>query len=258
MTRRTHRTIEVSRVVGRTFRIWFRTLPQLLLVTLLAHAPLIAAKYWLRDAGNAGDWRGAVARALPIVELFAMSAIVEAFAVLMVFQRLRGEPIDLGRSIAIGFRRIGAVLGIAAILNAPSVAANLLGGGRESGGQLAAAVAIAIANLVIALVYCVPTPVALVERCGVFASLRRSRDLTRGNRGTIFGTYIVFGIALVVFGLVAALFDFSVPAWADFAAEAAADLVVASIFCVFPIVLYHELRESKEGIGIDELAAVFD
>jgi hypothetical protein len=34
--------------------------------------------------------------------------------------------------------------------------------------------------------------------------------------------------------------------------------VASSLQCVFPIVLYHELRRTKEGFGIDELAKAFD
>jgi len=34
--------------------------------------------------------------------------------------------------------------------------------------------------------------------------------------------------------------------------------VVGSLQCVFPIVQYHELRRTKEGFGIDELAKAFD
>jgi hypothetical protein len=31
-----------------------------------------------------------------------------------------------------------------------------------------------------------------------------------------------------------------------------------SLACVFPIVLYHELRRTKEGFGAEELAKAFD
>jgi hypothetical protein len=250
--------IAVSRVVVRTFTVWVRTLPQLLVVAAIVHAPLVAVKYLLRDSAEADDWRGAIARALPIVEAHTALTIAEACVVLLVFRRLRGETIDLGRSIAVGLHRIGTVLGIAAILIAPSVLGALCDRLQLSFLRSAADFVFAVVELVIALVFCVPTPVALVERRAVAASFGRSEELTRRSRGRIFGIYVVFGLAIAVLAFVAKALDPGLRGLAWFLVDSLFDVLFTSFFCVLPIVLYHELREAKEGIGLEEIAAVFD
>jgi len=193
-----------------------------------------------------------------MVELVAASAIVEAFAVRLIFQRLRGGPIELGRSIAVGLRRRGTVFGIAAILGAPRVAQMVLDRMLARHGGLLLNLPFVVVIIVMALNFCVATPVAIVEQSGVLASLRRSRDLARDNRGEIFGLYFMIGIAVAIAGLPLRLFSFPTDSWTGFLIDAATDLGAASLYCTIPVVLYHELRETKEGIGLEELAAVFE
>jgi hypothetical protein len=113
--------------------------------------------------------------------------------------------------------------------------------------------------LVAQLVVPVAAPAAVVESRGVFASLRRSAVLTKGARGTIFGTYVIYGLIWAIpGGALSITIELMHDATKQFFARSAFDLVMSSLTCVLPIVLYHELRETREGIGIDELAAVFD
>ena len=51
-----------SAVFGRTFHVWFTALPQLLLVAVLVQAPLVALRWWTRDAAAEATLRGATAR----------------------------------------------------------------------------------------------------------------------------------------------------------------------------------------------------
>lgn len=246
-----------TRVLSRAVPLWFRTLPQLLIAVAIVHVPLATLQWLLKNGGGTAK---AVTSALGYLEIFTGSELTESFVVHLVFQRLRGAPVELGRSIAIGARRFPTILGIGLLVNLPNFAHVIL---EDSGphGSLLTFAFLAV-NLVLLLLFCVASPVAVVERLGVLASLRRSRELSRGSRSVVFGVYVIGGLMLALCGLVAGVVLHFLP-WGEsdlfeFIRDTAVAVVVASFFVVFPIVLYHDLRESKEGIGLDEIAAVFD
>jgi hypothetical protein len=216
---------------------------------------------------------------LPVIQFLAISAVGQAFAVRFVFQRLRGDRPDLGRSIAVGMKNLGVVAGIDLLLSAPQILylfiivfetktliednATGIRGGTAGIGALGAlelgSIAIALFLFVVQLVFPVAAPAAVVESRGVFASFRRSATLTKGSRSTIFGVYFIYGLILMLpAGGISFIIETMRPGASQFLARSAHDLLLASLTCVLPIVLYHELRDSKEGIGIEDLAAVFD
>jgi hypothetical protein len=279
--RRILKPLLVSRILGRTFKTWITSLPQLLVIAALVLVPFFVLHWFLLGAAG---WRKTVSDMLPMVQTLAVTSIGQAFAVRFVFQRLRGDAADLGRSIAVGRARVGTVAAIDLLLSTPLLA--YLGAllylthalirssdptlsAREMGnfaskGTGAMAIGIAsllyyVFQLVVILVFPVAAPAAVVENRGVFASLRRSAGLTQGRRTTIFGIYFVYAMAcLLPVGSLSLLIFFEMEGTGQFAARCAFDLLFASLTCVLPIVLYHELRETLEGIGIDELASVFD
>lgn len=269
--RRLVRPILASRIIGKSLRLWLSSLPQLLVVASIAWLPLFALRWVLR--GQSG-WMSTVATSLPMLQLVAVTAIGQAFAVRFIFQRLRGEPTDLARSIAVGARRFGVVIAIALLLALPQfafVAANSVyveelrsaGNSRAvatfAPEMLLATTAFLICELIVILVYPVAAPAAVVEGGGVFASLRRSAALTKGRRSTIFGIVIGFGLIAFVPAMALAVAILSMRAGvAKFLVTSAMELFMASLHCVTPVVLYHELRDSKEGFGLDDLASVFD
>jgi hypothetical protein len=269
--RRIHRPIVASRVIGQMFRVWFASLPQLLLIAAIVYAPLFGLKWFL--IGKTG-WQRQLLIALPTIQFIAIASIGQAFAIRFVFQRLRGDPADLGRSIAIGMRRLGTVVGIDLLISAPqflsvlllaSLASNslVLGSRRADVGtglwMIVGTFALIVIHLIVALVFPVAAPAAVVENRGVFAALGRSVLLTRGNRWTIFGVGFTLGLIYIVpIGVTTIVIRMMANATQQYFAQCAFDLIVASLSCVLPIVLYHELRETQEGIGIDELATVFD
>ena len=122
-----------------------------------------------------------------------------------------------------------------------------------------------VPGIILALILSVSAPVRVVERTGVFAALGRSGDLTRGHRGAIFLLFLLYGVGMVVGGLVLSL------ATAPLAFVGQSHVLVDAVV-ITPLVgaftaligaagiasIYFELRTVKEGIGIEALAAVFD
>jgi hypothetical protein len=268
-------TIQASRVVGRTFRVWITSLPQLLIVAAIVHVPRFGVRWFTRGVADA-SLLGQAAKALPFVEALVASAFVGSFAVRFVFQRLRGEPPDLGRSIAIGFTRIGTVLGIVVALGLPYVVIQFVplpvvpaagslpsSAARQQvlallGAELAKLAGIVLI-LLVNLMFQVAMPAAVVERRGVVAALARSRRLTAGNRLKILGALTLLTLTLLPLTIPTVVTTIrhatDLP---SLLLRSAFELVAASIACVFPSVLYHALREAKEGTGLEELAAAFE
>ncbi len=265
--------LTASSIVGKTMRIWVSTLPRLLAVAALVHVPRFAV-LWYFQTHEAGATATSLGQAFQSLEYLVLPAFVGVFAIYFVFQRLRDEPADLGRSVALGFRRIGAALGITAIFAVPQIALAFMGqqsaqellalrrGGADAGSLglvLTVGALSLVCQFVFALVFQSAMPAAVVEKLGVFPALGRSARLTSGRRLTIFGSNFIFGFLIFVLVtpvIVVALMQANLTI--RLAVMSAVLWIVGSLQCVFPIVQYHELRRTKEGFGIDELAKAFD
>jgi hypothetical protein len=118
-----------------------------------------------------------------------------------------------------------------------------------------------IPGVIILLVFYVrwflATTVAVVERVGVFGSLRRSSQLGAGSRMRLFGLILVQYLIGMLVGWVVGLPDYD-DADVSFFVTTLGGLVAASLTSIFPVVAYHELRLAREGIDLDQLASVFD
>ncbi|HET6162570.1 MAG TPA: hypothetical protein VFG37_02810 [Planctomycetota bacterium] len=261
--------VRVADVVGGAFRVWVRSLPQLLLIAALAHAPMIALRIVASGAARPDSWRGVLGRALPLLDL-VVSAATEACVVVLVLQRLRGERPTPRASLRAGARRLGTVFGITAILNAPNGASAVLDlfssaavRARPGAESLLASeltpwdVGVAVFKFLVGVCLCGPIAVAVVERRGVIASIGRSWLLTRGFRLTIAFAYLLLSLAAIfVLGLRDAI-DLPASDPTALLLDVAGDLLVASFTCVVPTVIFHELREARESSGGEHLVEVF-
>lgn len=263
--------VRVADIFGGAFRVWVRSLPQLLLIAALAHAPLIALRIVASGAARPDSWRGVVGRALPLLDL-AVSAATEACAVALVLQRLRGERPALLASLRSGARRLGTVLGITAILNAPNAVNAALDAFSlpvpveqrspvlpTPWGPVAWDLAFGFGcfTFLVRVFLCGPIPVALVERRGVFASIGRSWILTRGNRLPIAAAFFLLVFAVYGAAVLIDLLHLATIGDAGLLLDVTVEVVVASFACIVPIVIYRELSETKEGASSEQLATVF-
>lgn len=123
-----------------------------------------------------------------------------------------------------------------------------------------------VPGLILAVLWSVALPVCVVERPGVFASLSRSRNLTRGFRWPIFGLFAVYFIAYLaastVLGGIAGALMLAGGGGAMVVGTIAASVVTSVAGSMLGLAgvaaIYYELRTAKEGVGADQLAAVFD
>lgn len=123
-----------------------------------------------------------------------------------------------------------------------------------------ASIALVIPAAILAMVWYVVIPVAVVERPGIFATFGRSAELTRGNRWRIFGISLIawaigVGLSIPIF-IVIFLFYGNAMILAGFAwVTTAASLIFSAVLTA---VVYYYLRIAREGGSIEDIAAVFD
>ncbi|MBV9882768.1 MAG: hypothetical protein JO276_07155 [Sphingomonadaceae bacterium] len=119
------------------------------------------------------------------------------------------------------------------------------------------------------MVWCacaVAVPALVEERRGVFGSIQRSWDLTRGSRGQIFLIGLLFYVFQVVVGAIAGIFTGASMIQTGGAlpdplflgiGNGLASSLTNTISAVLLATLYVELREVKEGASTELLADVF-
>lgn len=126
-----------------------------------------------------------------------------------------------------------------------------------------------VPGLFLATAWGVSIPVAVVERLGVLASLRRSWALTAGHRWGVFGAFVLIGLVVllisIVGGFVGGLFaalggggGTIVTLGLAAAVRAALQAVVGAFSSAGLATVYTHLRRAKEGIAPSALASVFD
>ena len=99
----------------------------------------------------------------------------------------------------------------------------------------------------------------MVEGLGPGASIKRSRELTKGQRWRILAIYLVPAIVITICNNLVQRLGIRVFGVLGYAAGI---FLIASIGgsyqAIANIVTYHDLRGVKEGLHIEQLAAVFD
>ena len=153
-------------------------------------------------------------------------------------------------------RRIFSVLGVAIIVPVLCFLAALL---------------FLVPGMILYLTWFVATPVCVVEQLGVFRSMGRSAELTRGHCWRIFGLLLVILIPATIIGAIVSAVASAILGASGIAALSATlgttlghivDLIWSAIwsafFAIVIVVTYHDLRVAKEGVDTEQIAAVFE
>lgn len=171
-----------------------------------------------------------------------LAAILQAALVRAAIEDLNGKRPAISDCIGTALSLLLPVIGIAVLVT--------LGAGL--GFML-----LIVPGIILWLRWSVAVPVLVQERLGVFGSMKRSRDLTKGSRWALFGFWIILIIAAIAIQLVLSqlitIFGMTVALILD----ALVTSVVSVVTSVAPAVSYVELREVKEGTSVNELAEIF-
>jgi len=133
-----------------------------------------------------------------------------------------------------------------------------------------------VPGVLLALAWFVAAPAEVMERTGIFGAFGRSVELTRNHRGAIFALAIAFVFAQwVAQTLISGVLGIGIGASAAatptlagngfqslFVMQTITGLVLATLFASIGQAgiasIYFELRQAKEGVGVEQLASVFD
>jgi hypothetical protein len=178
----------------------------------------------------------------PSMVRITFSTLAQSIVIYAAFQDLRGRNVAASESVSHGLARFFPAMAAALLVTVIVVVAIIL---------------LVVPGLIASAALAVVIPVCVVERAGPIRSLSRSSELTRGYWWHIIGVSIAMYIIriLVTFIVARALpLETKLVLGLDWFWG----VLVTAYQSVFAAILYHDLRAVKEGIGIDEIAAVFD
>jgi hypothetical protein len=247
---------EFGRVVGQTFSligknfVWFLLLA-LIFVGIPRFGVSYAQAYFLQSRPELFGWVTFGGAVVALVTTYILQGALTRAAV----DDLSGRGVRLGAAIGDGFANFFPLF----------IVAILVGLGVGLGF-----IALIVPALVLAVRWAVAAPAVVMERVGPTGAMGRSAELTEGHRWAIFGLlllYLVFayalqiGLALLITSMGATLEDRIALSMSGFivgALGAASSAVVTLISSVGTASLYFELRRVKDGVGVEDLAKVFD
>jgi uncharacterized membrane protein len=171
------------------------------------------------------------------------------------FQEMRGRMFDIAEAVRRGLTRFWPIIGLA-ILVALGVGIGFI--------------LLIVPGVILAIRWSVALPACVVENLGPLASMKRSAELTKGNRWKLFGVFLLVLVIIILASIVVGLFvglivgASALAAGEIFAVVVAAlvGLVIAAVYTAYLnivlVMVYHDLRVAKEGVATDQIAAVFD
>lgn len=203
-----------------------------------------------------------LARGLDIV----ISGLIEAAIVFATFQCLRGGRASAG-DVAHGMRSAVPIVLAGVIYGIPLYATDVIemmfvGQDLLAGTLTLVAVVVAIVLTVMWWVY---VPAIAIEGKGVFASFRRSAQLTKNRRWAIVGVFVLVMIAVFV-PLIVTILATDLSA-SDLTASPLTPLgavgyvfyaLTTAFYTVLVTVAYFHLRIEKEGGGVEDVVRIFE
>lgn len=253
-------SFSVGDVLGKGFATYFKNLPAFLVMAVIVYSPMLlygAIAKGPLDVSSVEEWQtqAFVFLAVMILGGMVLSLVMSAAVTYAVVEELNGRHAPIGKSIAVGLRRM-----------LPALAVGILSGLCIALGT----VLLIIPGLIVMCMLYVAVPASVVESPGIGGALSRSAFLTKGHRWGIFGIIIIVGIlsAAINFVLESALVDktsigdtevINPGDWKTYVfVNIGVQIVIGALGAVIAATAYVSLRNDKDGVGVGELARVFD
>ena len=236
-------TFRLADVFSKAFAIYRRRFAPFITLTIIASIPNFLVLFTIvplmggKDFATSGASMGLVL-ADGVTQMLSTGAVMHG-----VVQELRGRAFSAADSIRTVLRRFLPVLGLAiCLILAVDLGMALL----------------IIPGIIVNCVFAVSMPACIAERAGVFASMSRSRNLTKGHRWQTFGLVLVVMVGGYALGMISSTVFAPIGQTGILISYAAVRVIISSFNGVLASVCYYELRVAKEGVDIDKLASVFD
>lgn len=185
---------------------------------------------------------------------FVTSMLLQGTLTRASIDELSGKPVSIGSALAAAFSMILPLIGLAILISLGLMLGMLL---------------LIVPAFILAVRWSVASPVLVAERLGVFASMGRSAALTQNYRWPIFGLFVVFFILVIVaMTVVGVVTGAGLSAFAGAANDgpplpfvafmSVVQTIISMVATVGVAAVYFELRQIKEGVGVAEIAKIFD
>ena len=262
------RDFDIGRVISMTFGVIGRNFVTfLILAVMLGGVPkLLVAVAQAPYLEGIDTGFGAERALLWLVGALAMmiaSFVLQAAIVHATVTDLNGRRVAIGDSLAVGLRNCLPLIGLAILMGL---------------GLMLGFVLLIVPGIILAVMWSVAVPSKVVERIGVMDAFSRSADLTRGRRWLIFALMLIYWVlSLILQTVITAICAPFAAAANDFTAsnlatqgfvqafrhtQVVATPIIGTVSALFGsagvAALYYELRSSREGVGPEAMAAVFD
>lgn len=246
---------DFGRVVGQTFGLIGRNFVLFLIMALVfVGAPQFGVLYAQMMSFSTDPSLVPAISGLGVLINLVTQFILQGALTRAAVDDLSGAGVKFGAAIGDGLRFFFPLLLVAILVTL---------------GTFAGLVFLVVPGLMLAVRWAVAAPVVVVEKVGPTSSMGRSADLSRNHRWSIFGLfllYLVFAYAVqIILGVVMSALGANPMSYTldgvgiGFAvASAAIAALISLVSTVGTASLYFELRRVKEGVGVSELAKVFE
>jgi hypothetical protein len=233
----------IGKVVSKSLDVFFKNIITFTLIAGVVALPYIGLAA-LDQPGQTPTGSDVVSGVIAFVLILFLSPVATAVILHASFQHMRGRPVRLAESVSGGLSRILPLLGVMFLMTLGIALGMLL---------------LLVPGVILMTMWYVAVPVSVIEKTGPVRSLGRSRELTKGFRWKIFAlvmlAYIVSIIGNTVFVLLAAAVAGTV---GGLVMQLLWQGIAGGFGSVLVAVAYYYLRVAKEGIDVDQIAAVFD
>ena len=247
MAQETSAAFRIGSVIERSFAIYLRNFIAFSLIALVLITPYILLNVLIATGDIGIDVR--LTNFVILLLYLMLSSLATAAIVYGTFQDMRGQRAGIGECLSLGLSLVFPVLGVA-ILTSLAIGAGMI--------------FLLVPGFFIMTMLWVAIPAAVVERLRVTEAMNRSAALTKGNRWPVFGIIAILTLINIALSLIvsAPLLMTEEPTTTAFTWNAGltglVDVPLTALGSVVATVTYHDLRTAKEGIGVAEIAGVFD
>jgi hypothetical protein len=243
----------VGNALGKAIGAWIRNFVPFTLLSVICHVPLIVL--WFVLLG--GDFQGTESEVIRMALLalamkFVLGGLLVGTVTYGVVMELRGTRASFTSCIGVGLSRF-----------LPAIAVTFL----FYLGVFVGLIVLIVPGLILLCMWFVALPASVIERPGIGGAFSRSSALTLGMRGQIFALVIlVFGGQWLLNKVLEKQFEGPYASQAELLGDlrsyaiydTVAGVLISTFAAVLAAVVYAQLRHSKEGASVDDLASVFD
>lgn len=255
------RPMSVGELLDRTFFLYRKHFVLFVALIALPHAVLLAVQLFsvvLRAGGPR----------------FSLTAILMGLVTMVVY--LAVVAVSQGATvIAVSRMHLGAAPGISEAFagisgRIPTLALIMIAAGLGAGLGL---ILLIVPGILLALMWSLSIPIAVLEHLNVRDAMSRSSVLTKGHRGRIFVIYVLFFIVTYIFyslwqlpmlfaaGLFVGRGPATLPVWTQIAlpvGQFITQCLVAPLLTIAMALVYYDERVRKEAFDLEHMMSELD